>query len=212
MDRAKDEFYALLGHELRNSLASVRSAVQIMRLIGLSDPKLQHARDIIDRQVSYIVRLVDDLVDVSRITRGMLALQIECLRLHDVLAKAVENAQPLIERKEHVLRIELPQDAIWVDADETRLIQAVTNVLLNAAHYTPSELNDFRNLESGWDRIDATKFVLRRKCSSSRDDQARDGGSVALLPDDVRTASTVPKSSKSTTPQLRVSSYSTEAC
>jgi signal transduction histidine kinase/CheY-like chemotaxis protein len=137
-NHAKDDFLALVGHELRNPLASVRSAVQILQLLGRHDVTLQHAGDVIDRQVSYIVRLVDDLVDVSRITRGMIALQTKPLRLQEVLAKAVENARPLIESKRHDFGIEMSQEEIWMDGDETRLIQAVTNVLLNAAQFTPS--------------------------------------------------------------------------
>jgi signal transduction histidine kinase/ActR/RegA family two-component response regulator len=136
-DRRKDEFLAMLAHELRNPLAPVRSAVEILRRIGPEQPELQWARDMIDRQVQHIVRLVDDLLDVSRITRGVIHLRPAPVDVAGALARAVELARPLVDSRQHEVTVTLPERPLWVVADPTRLEQVLNNLLNNAAKYTP---------------------------------------------------------------------------
>jgi signal transduction histidine kinase/ActR/RegA family two-component response regulator len=131
--RAKDEFLAMLGHELRNPLAPILTALQLMRLRGIQGAEKERA--VIERQVKHVVRLVDDLLDVSRITRGKIQLEIEPLRLADVVAKGIEMASPAIEQRLHRLVVDVP-DALVVDGDAGRLAQVLSNVLTNAAKYT----------------------------------------------------------------------------
>jgi CheY-like chemotaxis protein len=135
-DRRKDEFLATLAHELRNPLAPIRNGLEILRLKG--DQKLERtrARDMMDRQVARMARLVDDLLDVSRITRGMIELRREKVPVDVAVAASVEAARPLIEERGHRLRIDLPPTALVLDADPTRLEQVITNLLTNAAKYT----------------------------------------------------------------------------
>ena len=133
--RARDEFLAMLGHELRNPLAPIRNAAQVMRLIGPSDPHLTRARDVIDRQVGQLVRLVDDLLDVSRVTQGKVELHKERIDLDTVLAQAVETSRPLIDGRRHTLTVSLPPGSFYLMADLTRLSQVVANLLNNAAKY-----------------------------------------------------------------------------
>jgi two-component system CheB/CheR fusion protein len=135
-DRRKDEFLALLAHELRNPLAPIRNALQVMRLRGLGDPALERARDIIDRQVQSLARLVDDLLDVSRISRGKAELRRERVDMSSVATAAVETSRPLIEKRRHRLMVDLCQEPLPLDADPIRLQQVLTNLLNNAAKYT----------------------------------------------------------------------------
>jgi signal transduction histidine kinase len=135
-DRRKDEFLAMLSHELRNPLAPIRNAVAILSLLGSSDPHVAQARDIVDRQVAHLTRLVDDLLDASRLTRGHIALKCESLSLADVVEGALEAARPIIEHHEHSLSVQFPDAPILVHGDRTRLIQVVTNLLTNAAKFT----------------------------------------------------------------------------
>jgi CheY-like chemotaxis protein/two-component sensor histidine kinase len=135
-DRRKDEFLAMLAHELRNPLAPVRTALEIMRLRGTDDPDHERARDTIERQVQQMTRLVDDLLDVSRITRGKIKLQTEPVDLATVVARAVEISRPLIDARKHQLTVTLPPHPVLLDADLTRLAQVVANLLNNAAKYT----------------------------------------------------------------------------
>ena len=135
--RRKDEFLAMLSHELRNPLAPIRNAVTILGLLGSADDRLNHARDIIDRQVAHLTRLVDDLLDASRLTRGMITLRREPLALAEVIDGALEAARPVIEQHEHSLAVQIPDDPIIVDGDRERLIQVGTNLLTNAAKFTP---------------------------------------------------------------------------
>jgi len=132
--RSKDEFLAMLGHELRNPLAPILTALQLMRLRGL--PGAERERSVIERQVKHMVRLVDDLLDVSRVTRGKVELAREPLDLADVTARAIEIASPLFEQRRHTLSAEVPRGLI-VDGDGDRLAQVVSNLLTNAAKYTP---------------------------------------------------------------------------
>ena len=137
-DRRKDEFLATLAHELRNPLAPVRNAVAILGLKGPQDPELIWAMDVIDRQMRQMSRLVDDLLDVSRISRGKIELKRERLELAKVIHGAVEASRPLIEQCAHELSVTIPTEAIWLEADETRLIQVFCNLLNNAAKYSES--------------------------------------------------------------------------
>ena len=132
--RAKDEFLAMLGHELRNPLAPIMTALQLMRLRG--DGRLERERDVIERQVSHLTRLVDDLLDVSRIARGKVELKKEPIEVAEVVAKAIEQASPLLEARNHVLELDVPRAGLLVDADQIRLGQVISNLLTNAAKYT----------------------------------------------------------------------------
>ena len=135
VDRRKDEFLATLAHELRNPLAPVRNAVEILHLKGPAIPELQWAREVIDRQVRHLARLIDDLMDLSRINRGNIELKREPVLLSKVVQGAVETSRPLIETCGHQLTVELPEGPVVVDADLTRLSQVYWNLLNNAAKY-----------------------------------------------------------------------------
>lgn len=132
--RAKDEFLAMLGHELRNPLSPIVTALQLIRLRrgGTATKELE----VIERQVQHLVRLVDDLLDISRITRGKIQLKRAPVELAAIIAKAVEMASPLFEQRRHRLRVDVPRLGLRVYADETRLAQVVANLLTNAAKYT----------------------------------------------------------------------------
>jgi PAS domain S-box-containing protein len=136
-DRRKDEFIATLAHELRNPLAPIRNAIQFMGMKGLQDPALEHAREIMERQLQHLVRLVDDLLEMSRITRGLIALQKEQVSLERVVKDALESVEPIIAAAGHELKVELPGESIHFDADPTRISQVLLNLLNNAARYTP---------------------------------------------------------------------------
>jgi PAS domain S-box-containing protein len=136
-DREKDEFLALLAHELRNPLAPLRLALEIERAPGADGAAVARARETMVRQLGNMVRLIDDLLDVSRITKGKIELRRGPVELSAVLASAVETSRPLIETGRHQLTTDLPADAVWLDADLTRLAQVVANLLNNAAKYTP---------------------------------------------------------------------------
>jgi signal transduction histidine kinase len=135
-DRQKDEFLAMLAHELRNPLAPIRNAIALMHMKPAADPLLLQARDIIDRQLSQLTRLVDDLLDVSRITRGRITLSPEVIRVGDLVARACETTEPLIQERGHTLRTEIADGTLKVHGDCLRLTQAIGNVLANAAKYT----------------------------------------------------------------------------
>jgi signal transduction histidine kinase len=133
-NRAKDEFLAVLGHELRNPLAPILTALQIMALRdGGAGAK---ERAIIERQAQHLVRLVDDLLDVSRITRGKIELKISRVELADVVARAIEMTSPVLEHRQHHLEVHVPPRGLAVDGDPDRLAQVVSNLLTNAAKYT----------------------------------------------------------------------------
>jgi PAS domain S-box-containing protein len=148
-DRRKDEFLAMLAHELRNPLAPIRNAVQILRLLGSADPNLQRAQDMIDRQVQHLTRLVDDLLDVSRITRGKITLRREPVELAMVVAQAVEASRPLVDARRHTLTVELPRQPLCVAGDATRLAQVLSNLLNNAAKFTPDGGHVGLTIEAG---------------------------------------------------------------
>ena len=135
-DRHKDEFLAMLAHELRNPLAPIHNAVQLMHRQSFTDPQLVWSRDVIGRQLAHLTRLVDDLLDVSRITRGKINLSKEVIELETLMTRTVETVQPLIEDRGHKLTVEVPKGILAVLGDPTRLVQALGNVLGNAAKYT----------------------------------------------------------------------------
>ncbi len=134
-DRRKDEFLAILAHELRNPLAPIRTAVQLLRRRELAEAQSMRAREVIERQVQHLVCLIDDLLDVSRITRGMITLQRERVLLDAVVARAVETARPLIDARRHELTLDLPEELLSVEGDPTRLVQIIGNILHNAAKF-----------------------------------------------------------------------------
>ena len=135
-DRHKDEFLAILAHELRNPLAPIRNAVEIMSRFPIENPKLKWSRDVIDRQALHLTRLVDDLLDISRITRGTIRLAQEPVRSETIIARAVEALQPMIAEHRHELSIDCPDGSLMVRGDLTRLVQILGNLLNNAAKYT----------------------------------------------------------------------------
>jgi PAS domain S-box-containing protein len=135
--RRVNEFLAMLAHELRNPLAPIRNAVTIMQLETLSSPVLRNCRDVIDRQLTHVTRLVDDLLDVGRLTTGKIHLRKELLRLSDVVTRSIEIARPLMAARRHAFDVEQPAEAIYVQGDSTRLSQVLQNLLVNAAKYTP---------------------------------------------------------------------------
>ena len=135
-DRHKDEFLAVLAHELRNPLAPIRNAVEIMKRSAIDDAQLTWSRDVIERQVKHLSRLVDDLLDVSRITRGNINLMREPLTVGAIVARALETVQPLVTEQRHELVLELPEEELEVEGDLTRLTQVLGNLLSNAAKYT----------------------------------------------------------------------------
>jgi signal transduction histidine kinase/ActR/RegA family two-component response regulator len=132
---AKDEFLAMLGHELRNPLSPIVTALELMKLRG--DGTLTREQEVIDRQTRHLIRLVDDLLDVSRITRGKVELRRQTVEVRDVLAKATEIASPLLEQRRHHFEVHAPPRGLRLDADEARVSQVVANLLTNAAKYTP---------------------------------------------------------------------------
>lgn len=135
--RMMSQFLAMLAHELRNPLAPMRNAVTLMQLEPTTSPALRSARDILDRQLTHVTRLVDDLLDIGRLTTGKIRLQREDVSVSDLVARAVETARPLIEARRHTLSIELPPQPVHIEADPTRLSQIMQNLLVNAAKYTP---------------------------------------------------------------------------
>jgi signal transduction histidine kinase len=137
-DRRKDEFLAVLAHELRNPLAPIRNALEIMRLAPDDAPVIEESRSLMERQVMQMVRLIDDLLDVSRITRGKLELRKEPVELDSVVRSAVETCRPLIEQSSHRLTVDLPAEPVWIEGDKTRLAQVLANLLNNAAKFTPT--------------------------------------------------------------------------
>ena len=135
-DQKKDDFIATLAHELRNPLAPIRTAVRVLQRKGPQDPELVWCRSIIERQVGQMARLLDDLLDVSRIARGRLTLRRERLSLAAFVDQALEIARPVIDARHHALSIALPPQAVALDGDLTRLAQVFSNLLINAAKYT----------------------------------------------------------------------------
>jgi signal transduction histidine kinase/ActR/RegA family two-component response regulator len=137
-DRRKDEFLAMLAHELRNPLAAVANSLQISRTPGIDSEALRWSQDVMERQVSQLTRLIDDLMDVSRITRGKITLRKEIVSLELLIGRAADAARPQFNAKRQELRIDFSNaDGLWIEADPARIEQVFGNLLTNAARYTP---------------------------------------------------------------------------
>ena len=137
LHRRKDEFLAMLSHELRSPLAPIANAVQLLGLANANESALQRqARGIIERQVGQLQHLVDDLLEVSRITTGRVQLRQERIAISGIVDGAIETARPLIDQRKHVLTVSMPDETLWLNADAARLEQVVVNLLTNAAKYT----------------------------------------------------------------------------
>ncbi len=165
-DRRKDEFLAILAHELRNPLAPIMNALHLMRLSRFEDSELLWCRDVIGRQVEYLIRLVDDLLDVSRITQGKIKLKKEPIDLESVVTRAIEIMRPLLESRNHELTVELPDEPVMIDGDLTRLAQVVGNLLSNAAKYTEDEGKILLQVECEGE-ADAGEALIRVKDSGA---------------------------------------------
>jgi signal transduction histidine kinase/CheY-like chemotaxis protein len=135
-DQRKNEFLAILAHELRNPLAPILTSIELFRLLTSTDPNLAQAREIIERQVKHMVRLIDDLLDLTRIARGKLELRRTRFDLRQAANQAVHTTRPLFESHGHQLSIELPAEPILLEADEARVVQVLVNLLTNAGKYT----------------------------------------------------------------------------
>jgi PAS domain S-box-containing protein len=135
-DRRKDEFLAMLAHELRNPLAPIVNAIELLKTGVLDGAQLAWCRDLIERQTQHLTRVVDDLLDISRITRGKIELQKEPLDVATIVERALETCRPLIAARGHRLRVELPPEPAWVEGDLVRLAQVISNLLTNAVKYT----------------------------------------------------------------------------
>jgi signal transduction histidine kinase/DNA-binding response OmpR family regulator len=135
-DRQKNEFLSMLAHELRNPLAPIRNANEVLRQKAADPARVRWAQGVIDRQLTHLVRLVDDLLDVSRLTQGKIRLEVQEIELGDVLAQAVEAVRPLMDQFRHSLDVQLPTRSLRLRGDRARLTQVVTNLLNNAAKYT----------------------------------------------------------------------------
>jgi len=134
-DRRKDEFLATLAHELRNPLAPIRMGTHILRMAG-ADSAVHPVLPMMERQLQHLTRLLDDLLDVSRITRGKIALRVERIDLRQAIQAAIETSRPAIEEMRHAFVASLPDQPLWVDADPIRIAQVISNLLTNAARYT----------------------------------------------------------------------------
>lgn len=134
-DRRKDEFLATLAHELRNPLAPILNSLHILQLSSVDNPSAQKVCEMMERQLGHLVRLVDDLMEVSRITRGKIDLQLEAVELFDVIRNSVDESRALIDSQQHSLSLSIPQESIFINGDPLRLSQIFTNLLNNAAKY-----------------------------------------------------------------------------
>lgn len=137
LNRAKDEFQAMLAHELRNPIGAISNALLLLEGVDATDPSATRYRGIASRQMQHVVRLLDDLLDVSRITRGRVALRLSCVSLSAIVEEAAHVSGPGMERRRHRLTVDLPDDPLWVHGDVDRLNQVLRNLLDNAAKYTP---------------------------------------------------------------------------
>jgi signal transduction histidine kinase len=148
----KDEFLAMLAHELRNPLAPISSAAQLLRMLFANEARVRQASEVIARQVAHMTHLVDDLLDVSRVTRGLVTINKADVELGAVLREAVEQVVPVIEARRHRLVLDAAPRPLPVSGDRTRLIQVAANLLNNAAKYTPEggELRVSLGEENGW--------------------------------------------------------------
>lgn len=151
-DRRKDEFIATLGHELRNPLAPIRNSVAMMKLLPSLSPEMIRVRDVVDRQSQHLARLIDDLLDASRVNEGKIQLRMSRIGILDCLSDALEAARPAMEARRHQLQLDLPHGSFEADADPTRITQIFSNLLVNACKFTPAggriSVSAFR--EDGW--------------------------------------------------------------
>jgi signal transduction histidine kinase len=135
-NQRKDEFLAMLSHELRNPLAPIRNAIEVIRRVVPSEPTLEWANDVMDRQIKHLTRLVEELLDVARISQGKIVLQMEPVDLQAVITQSIEIVRPFMEGRRHTLTHRLPASPVWMRGDFARLLQIVSNLLNNAAKYT----------------------------------------------------------------------------
>jgi len=138
-DQRKDEFLAMLAHELRNPLAPIRTAAQILQRAAANPEQLRNASQIVERQVEHITHIVDDLLDVSRVTRGLVTLERKPTSLHEVVSTAVEQVRPLLEARRHRLKVALPEERVVLFGEPARLVQIIANLLSNAARHSGSD-------------------------------------------------------------------------
>ena len=147
--RRKDDFLAMLAHELRNPLAPIAAAAEVLRLGQASDPRLRRTSEIVTRQVRHMAKLIDDLLDASRVTRGIVSVERRDEDLRDVVADAVEQVTPHVQARRHQLQVSLPEAPVRVVGERKRLVQVLTNLLDNAVKYTPEGGQVALTLEHG---------------------------------------------------------------
>lgn len=152
-DRRKDEFLAILAHELRNPLAPIRNSLQILKMPRVDAVTIERSREMMERQVQHLVRLVDDLLDVSRVMRGKIELRKERIELATVIARAVETVQPLMDAQGHQLSVWIPDQPLPIEVDPVRLAQVIGNLLTNAAKYTESNGRIWLTVERDFDVV-----------------------------------------------------------
>jgi len=166
-DRRKNQVFALISRELRSPLAPIRNGLDLLRILAPEDLELESTRDLLDRQVTHLVRLVDDLLDVSRLTSGKIELRRRRTDLVALIEQALENTRPVLDERGHELRIELAGEPLWLEADEPRMLQALENVLLNAIKFTPPA---------------GTIAISAQRCGAKALIRVRDSG-VGIAPD-----------------------------
>src|SRR5690606_18698611 len=136
LSHTKDEFLALLAHELRNPLAPISSSASPLSMQFKDEPRIRQTSTIISRQVRHMSRLIDHLLAVSRVTRGLVKLQLGMVDYRDIVSGALDQARPLLDEKGHAVQLALPAGPVYVRGDQTRLVQSVANILNSAAKYT----------------------------------------------------------------------------
>jgi PAS domain S-box-containing protein len=152
-DRSKDEFLAMLAHELRNPLAPIAAAADLLRLARMDETRVRHTSEVIARQVRHMTSLVDDLLDVSRVTRGLIAIEMSVLDAKRIVSDAIEQVRPLIESRSHHMAVHMPPESAYVCGDAKRLVQVVSNLLNNAAKYTVEGGNIDLRVEVSSDQV-----------------------------------------------------------
>jgi two-component system CheB/CheR fusion protein len=152
-DRRKDDWLAILGHELRNPLSPMRNAIEIVRLCGDSSPEVRQASEILRRQAAHMTQLLEDLLDVSRIGRGKVELRKEIIDIRSAIERAIETSRPLVESQRHILEVKLPSGPLWIDADPIRIAQVFANLLNNAAKYTDQGGRIWLHVERNGERV-----------------------------------------------------------